>query len=105
MDKDQIYSVNDVISLIGRLHGETVRIACVLNVEFEGNSIWHLPENERLPGYGSSLWADFDSEFPPRKLHGRHVIVSAIVDKESGGHCGLWPDRLASFPSLRKRRS
>jgi hypothetical protein len=94
---DRIYNVNDVIASLDRLHGQTVRIACVLCVEFEGDSIWHTPKAERLPGYGSSLWADFDREAVGGGLQqlaqfdGRHVVVTATVDNEMQGHFSLWP--------------
>lgn len=97
MSDDSIFSVNDVVTSIDRLHGRTVRIACVLIVEFEGNSIWHIPTAERLPDYESSLWANFDFEaigFLPQKLDefdGRHVVVNATIDREEQGHFSLWP--------------
>ena len=92
-----VYSVNDVIAALNYLHGRTVRIACVLKIELEGDSIWHTPSAERLPDYGSSLWANFDSEAigcPPQRLEefdGRHVVVIATVDREMQGHFSLWP--------------
>ena len=97
MSDDSIYSVKEVVAAIDQLHGRTVRIACVLNIEFEGDSIWHTPKAERLPDYGSSLWADFDFEAigcRPQKLeelNGRHVVVVATVDREMQGHFSLWP--------------
>jgi hypothetical protein len=94
---DPVYSVNDVVASLDRLHGQTVRIVCVLTVEFEGDSIWHIPTAERLPDYGSSLWAEFDCEaigcLPQRleEFDGRHVVVTATVDKKMQGHFSLWP--------------
>ena len=105
MGEDPIYSVNDVIASLDQFHDQTVRMACVLNVEFEGDSIWHTPTIERLPDYGSSLWADFDSEFRPRRLNGRHVVVTAIVDKQMHGHRGLWPGSVVVLSSAKGKEA
>jgi hypothetical protein len=97
MTADPVYSVNQVIASLDRLHGRTIRIACVLKIEFEGDSIWHTPTHERQPDYGSSLWANFDCEAigcQPQQLEqfeGRHVVVIATVDREMQGHFSLWP--------------
>lgn len=94
---DRIYSVNDIIASLDQFHGITVQITCVLCIEFEGDSIWHTPTAERLPDYGSSLWANFDCEAigcRPQKLEGyndRHVIVTVTVDREEQDHFSLWP--------------
>ncbi len=93
-------TVNDVIAALDSLHGETVRVAGVLQVEFEGNSLWHSPTSERKPGYGSSLWAESDyaasgrSPGQLREFNGRHVVVTAVVDGQFTGHFGLWPGAL-----------
>jgi hypothetical protein len=97
MSDERIYRVNDVIASLNLFHGQTVRIACVLCVEFEGDSIWHTPTAERFPDYGSSLWARFNCEAigcthqQLAEFNGRHVVVTATVDKESQGHLSLWP--------------
>jgi len=94
---DRVYTVNEVVSALGELHGRTVLIACVLRMEFEGYAIWHRPGGERLPDYGSSLWANFDREalardgIEPERFQARHVVVRATVDRDQTGHMGLWP--------------
>lgn len=110
MGDDLIYSVNDVIASLDRFHGQTVRIACVLRIEFEGDSIWHMPTAERLPDYGSSLWANFDCEAigcRPEELEefdSRHVVVTATVDREMQGHFSLWPGSV-TIRSIAKGKS
>jgi hypothetical protein len=97
MSDERTYSVNEVVASLDDLNGRTVRIACVLDIEFEGDSIWHTPTAERHPGYASSLWANFDCDAIGRQPHqleefnGRHVVVDATVDKDMQGHFSLWP--------------
>ena len=97
MGKKHVFSVNEIIEKLDELHGRTLTIACMLQIEFEGDSIWHIPKSERKPGYESSLWANFDykslgiAEPQFQKFNGRHVIVSANVNAKMQGHFSLWP--------------
>lgn len=97
MGDDPIYSVNEVIACLDLLHGQTLRIACALVLEFEGDQICHLPRSEHHPDYGSYLWANFDEatlgrdRVGLRPFVGRHVVVEATVDRHELGHLGLWP--------------
>ncbi|WP_435008664.1 hypothetical protein P12x_005873 [Tundrisphaera lichenicola] len=97
MDDAHVYKVNEVIALLDRLHGQTIRIAGGLGLGFEGVSIWHIPKSECLPGYSSSLWADFDLDAigysleQLGKFNARHVVVAATVNRDHQGHFSLWP--------------
>jgi hypothetical protein len=97
MSDDRVYTVNEVVSSIDELQGRTVLIACVLQLEFEGDSIWHRPKSQCLPGYGSSLWANLDQESLRQssteleQFQARTVLVKATIDQNDTGHMGLWP--------------
>lgn len=92
----RVLSVNEVIASLDKWDGQSVRIACVLNLEFEDVSVWHLPASERLPGYESRLWAEFEGSggyLDPlyKRFHRRHVIVTGTIDRDERGHMSLWP--------------
>ena len=97
MKPDRIHSVNEVTADLERLHGQTVQLAGVLQIEFEGDCLLHFPASERLPDHRSSLWAEFEMErFPTgpndlQRFNGRRVTVIATINRDQHGHFGLWP--------------
>jgi hypothetical protein len=100
VSSSRLYTVNEAIEALDLLDGQTIRVSGVLDLEFEGNSLWHFPKAERKPDYGSSLWASFDLGLPGllparlREFDGRRVVVSARVERVNSGHMGLWPGAL-----------
>jgi hypothetical protein len=96
MDAERIYSVNEIIADLDRLRGSTVRIMGILNIEYEGDSIWHYPRREALTGFATSLWARFHHESlgrgrqQLREFNMRHVVVTAVVDPEFPRDSCLW---------------
>src|SRR5688572_30997 len=58
MDRIGLFSVHEVVEHLDQLHGRSVRVIGVLQLEFEDNSLWHLPNSERVNSfpYRSSLW-------------------------------------------------
>ena len=110
MTRSHPYTVNEVVAALDSLDGQDVRVSGVLQVEFEGNSLWQYPKSERGPDYASSLWAEFDHAAlgltveQLREFDGRHVVVLALVDRSDSGHLGLWPGALL-IRSLTKARA
>jgi len=110
MVRSHPYTVNEVVAALDSLDVQEVSVAGVLQVEFEGNSLWHSPKSERKPDYESSLWAEFDhaalglSMEQLREFDGRHVVASAVVDRSFTGHLSLWPGALL-IRSLTKSRA
>jgi hypothetical protein len=100
MAESKPYTVNEVVVALDSLDGKTIDVSGVLELEFEGDSLSHLPKSERKPGHESSLWAVFDYDALGRSLgqlhefDGRHVVVTAEVDRQFTGHMGLWPGAL-----------
>ena len=100
MSTVRIYDVNEVISQLEQFHNRMIRIAGVLHIEFEYQAVLHFPSADRLPGYDSALWVDFESELAAsgtlslHALNGRRVIADATVSKEERGHMSLWPGGL-----------
>jgi hypothetical protein len=93
---DRVYAVNEVIAALDELRGKVLRIAGVLEIEFEGDSIWHYPKSERLADHKSSLWVDFAHDALGRdrkglkEFDGRRVVVTAMLGDHQG-HFSLWP--------------
>lgn len=99
MDRIGLFSVHDVIEHLDQMHGRSVRVAGVLQLEFESDALWHMPKSERVDSlpYRSSLWVNLDDgcqSLGAEVLHqfkGRHVIVTGVIDARDSGHMGLWP--------------
>jgi hypothetical protein len=99
VDRIGLLSVNEVVEGLDHLHGERVRVFGALRLEFEGDSMWHLPKSERVDcvPYRSSLWVELDrarrdlGQEGLRQLNGRHVIATGVIDAHHLGHLDLWP--------------
>ena len=99
----ELRSVNDALRAIAPLDGHEVEVQGVLAFEFENVSLAHYPKQERLEGYGSSIWLEIPH--PPLRelgtcLHGKRVVVKGIfragrTPRRGCGHMGLWPARIA----------
>lgn len=95
-DEEKIYSVDEAVGALRALHGKTVRIACVLRLEFEGTAVVHFPKAE-CSEYQSELWlrldlGGLDLEYEGLKsFDGRRVVVTGTLDETDHGHMSLWP--------------
>lgn len=99
MDRIGLFSVHDVIEHLDQMHGRSVRVAGVLQLEFECDCLWHMPKSERVDSlpYRSSLWVHLDAGCQSlgaealHKFKGRRVVVTGVIDAQDSGHMGLWP--------------
>ncbi len=91
--------MNEVIENLARFHDRRVRVLGALQLEFEGDSLWHLPKSERVDSisHRSSLWVELDEACRAlgpaalRQFEGRRVIATGIVNTNHLGHFDLWP--------------
>ena len=97
-------SVNEALDHLSTLAGNDVQVRGVFHYRFEDVAIYHCPNAERRPDYGSSIWltVGFGSLAFDRKvceaLDGKDVLVTgSIFEPHSifgAGHMGLWPAEL-----------
>lgn len=91
-EDSKTYSVNELLDALPALFGQAVRVACLLNVEFEGNALLHIPKSERHEGpYEVPFYCSHPTPALIAKINqlkGRRVLVTCVVNRPPLGDLG-----------------
>ena len=89
-------SIIQLISNPELYHGKNVRVIGVVQIEFEGNSIYLSKDDLQYSIYKNGLWMDIDFERLGAtrddllRFNGRYVLIEGYFNMNSLGHLVMW---------------
>jgi hypothetical protein len=81
-------------------HGKRISLIGYMNLEFEGNAIYHSEEEYRHAQSQDAIWLDVDGMKPKPPLARGWVIVEGTFNGERRGHLGSYAGTLERITRL-----
>lgn len=81
-------------------HGKRIQLVGYMNLEFEGNAIYHSEEEYRHAQTADALWIDVEGMKPKPPFARGWVIVEGTFNAERRGHFGLFAGTVEKITRL-----